>query len=107
MNIRETNRQQEAGTKCRPLTALLLSTAALLLVSVPVVAEFTQEFPRAENDAMGLDVDTPAGSFEDCFSIIETSELDPGEESEKIFCPWVGVVADEELVLVDWGVIAP
>ena len=48
MNAREANRQQEAGTKRRPLTALLLSTTALLLLSVPVVAEFTQEFPVSE-----------------------------------------------------------
>ena len=62
---------------------------------------------RAENDEMGLDIDTPAGSFTDCFSIIETNELEPGDESEKVFCPWIGVVQDEELVLVDYGVIAP
>lgn len=62
---------------------------------------------RVENAEMGLDVDTPAGSFSDCFTTVETTELEPGDESEKQFCPGIGVVVDEDLVLVDYGVIAP
>ena len=56
---------------------------------------------RAENVEMGLEVSTEAGDFDDCVKVIETTELEPGSESEKIYCPEVGMVFDGELELVE------
>jgi hypothetical protein len=55
---------------------------------------------RAEHVATDFEVEVPAGEFEDCVHVIETTPLDPGAESSKIYCPGVGMVADGELELV-------
>jgi len=49
---------------------------------------------RAEHVSMGLTVETPAGTFEECVQITETSPLEPGAESIKLYCAEVGLVAD-------------
>jgi hypothetical protein len=56
---------------------------------------------RAEHVEMGLDVETEAGSFHDCVRIVETSPLEPKSESEKIYCPGVGLVVDSDVQLVE------
>ena len=55
---------------------------------------------RAEHVAIDLDVNVPAGSFDDCVRVRETSPLEPGSTSIKIYCPGVGLVRDEDLELV-------
>jgi hypothetical protein len=55
---------------------------------------------RAEHVAGDLEVEVPAGVFEDCVHVIETTPLEPGSESNKVYCPGVGMVADGELELV-------
>lgn len=55
---------------------------------------------RAEHVAFDLEIDTPAGRFDDCIQVTETTPLEPGHESIKIYCPHVGLVADGELKLV-------
>jgi hypothetical protein len=55
---------------------------------------------RARHTAMGLEVEVPAGVFRNCVEITETSPLEPGEESIKVYCPHVGLVMDEELELI-------
>ena len=57
---------------------------------------------RGENTTSGLEIDNPAGSFSDCVEVIETSPLEPGHESRKVYCPDVGLVNDNELELVDF-----
>jgi len=58
---------------------------------------------RAEHVEMGLEVPTDAGTFENCVRVIETTPLEPGAESEKIYCPEVGLVIDNEVELVAFG----
>jgi hypothetical protein len=58
---------------------------------------------RAEHVDMGLEVDVPAGSFDDCVQVIETTPLEPGSESEKMYCPGVGLVIDDVFELVRYG----
>jgi len=53
---------------------------------------------RAENVAMGLDVDVPAGHFTGAVRVQESSPLEQGKEY-KIYAPGVGVVVDEKLEL--------
>ncbi len=55
---------------------------------------------RAEHLAMGLEVEVPGGEFEGCVEIEETSPLEPGESSEKVYCPGIGLVIDDDLELV-------
>lgn len=54
---------------------------------------------RGEHTAMGLTVTTPAGTFHDCVEVIETSPLEPGHESLKRYCPGIGMVQDEDILL--------
>lgn len=58
---------------------------------------------RAEHTAMGLEVTVPAGTFTDCVQVIETTPLEPGAQSEKIYCPGVGLVKDGTVELVSYG----
>lgn len=58
---------------------------------------------RAEHVEMGLEFRSRAGRFRDCVRVIETTPLEPGEESEKTYCPGVGLVADDEAELVSFS----
>jgi hypothetical protein len=54
---------------------------------------------RAEHVGIDLDINVPAGSFEECVRINETSPLEPGHVSKKAYCPGIGLVRDGELEL--------
>ena len=56
---------------------------------------------RAENTAMDLDVEVPAGELSRCIEVIETTPLEPDDESEKLYCPEVGLVFDDGVELVE------
>jgi hypothetical protein len=56
---------------------------------------------RAEHVALGLHVGTPAGVFSDCLEVTETTPLEPGAESTKVYCPDVGLVRDGDLELIE------
>jgi hypothetical protein len=58
---------------------------------------------RAEHVEMGLEVDTPAGTFDQCVRVLETTPLEPNADSEKIYCPGVGLVIDDVVELVEAG----
>jgi hypothetical protein len=58
---------------------------------------------RAEHVAEGLEVETEAGDFEGCVEVTESSPLEPGAESTKVYCPGVGLVIDNDLELVGIG----
>ncbi len=57
---------------------------------------------RGENIATGLTVLTDAGEFHDCVEVLETTPLEPGEESTKIYCPGIGLVVDDALQLTEY-----
>jgi hypothetical protein len=57
---------------------------------------------RAEHVAMGLEIEVPAGIFDDCVEVLETTPLDPDEESTKVYCPGIGLVIDDEAELVEF-----
>jgi hypothetical protein len=52
---------------------------------------------RADHVGTDLDVDLQAGNFEGCIKVIETTPLEPGHESKKVYCPKVGLVIDNDL----------
>jgi hypothetical protein len=47
------------------------------------------------------------GTFTDCVQVIETTPLEPGSESEKIYCPEVGLTVDNSLELIQHSFIEP
>lgn len=49
---------------------------------------------RAEHVAMDLEVSVPAGKFDDCVKIRETTPLDTASVSIKVYCPGTGLVID-------------
>ena len=61
---------------------------------------------RGENVRMGFAVSVPAGIFTECVQIDETNPLssNPNAVDVKVFCPGVGIVKDESLELVSFGV---
>ena len=60
----------------------------------------------AAHVAMGFTVTVPAGTFEDCVEVLETTPLDRRAKSTKIYCPGIGLVDDDGVKLVDFN-IAP
>ncbi len=45
----------------------------------------------------------PAGTFEHCVRVTETTPLEPGAKEDKVYAPGVGLVYDDGLVLVRYG----
>jgi hypothetical protein len=56
---------------------------------------------RVEIVEMDLRIETPGGTFEGCFRTEDTTPLEPDVREEKAYCPGVGIVQDEALVLVE------
>lgn len=55
---------------------------------------------RAEILADDVTMTTPAGAFKNCIRVEETSGLDPDEKCYKTYAPAVGIIQDEDLLLV-------
>jgi hypothetical protein len=60
---------------------------------------------RAEIISRDAELVTPAGKFRKCLKVLETSGLDPDEAYYKLYAPGVGLIQDEDLVLVKYGYI--
>jgi hypothetical protein len=62
---------------------------------------------RGRNVDMGIEIDTPAGTFDGCVAVLDSTTLDPDAEGDlKIYCHGIGIVMDEVLELVDLGTVA-
>jgi hypothetical protein len=59
---------------------------------------------RAEVVADDVEMKTPAGTFQHCLRIKETSAVESGT-SEKVYAPGVGLIRDDEFVLTKYGKI--
>lgn len=57
---------------------------------------------RARVISISYSIDTPAGHFEHCVLTEESSALEIGVTEEKTYCPGVGLVQDESLLLVQY-----
>ena len=72
------------------------------------IAEEQEAVDRGEIVALGLDVEVRAGNFSGC---IEINDTNPSEgvcelgEDVKKYCPGIGLVQDQELVLVEYGFV--
>jgi hypothetical protein len=58
---------------------------------------------RACHAKMNLTIITSAGTFSGCVKVQETSPLEPGAVSIKVYCPGIGLVKDSSARLVDWS----
>jgi hypothetical protein len=58
---------------------------------------------RAEVVSLTDELTTPAGKFSNCLKTEETTPIEPKEKEYKIYAPGVGLVKDEDMVLVKYG----
>jgi hypothetical protein len=58
---------------------------------------------RAEIVSADEKIATPAGTFENCIHVVETSALEKGMKDHKWYAAGVGPVKDAEMVLVQYG----
>jgi hypothetical protein len=58
---------------------------------------------RAEVIKTNATIETPAGSFEECLVVTESSPLEPGHDSYKRYAPGVGMILDDEVELMKYG----
>jgi len=58
---------------------------------------------RAEIISDDVTMVTPAGTFRDCLRVEETSGLDPDEKCYKTYAPGVGLIQDEDLLLISYS----
>jgi hypothetical protein len=62
---------------------------------------------RGRNVDMGIEIETPAGTFDGCVAVLDSTALDPEADGDlKIYCPGIGIVMDEVLVLVERGIVS-
>ncbi len=59
---------------------------------------------RAENAAMNLTIEVPAGTFQNSVMIFETSSLASSDRSIKFYAPGIGLIVDETVRLVEYDV---
>ena len=81
------------------LPGLLMPDRAFLLGSRYFQEIAPNAKDRGEHTALGLTIEVPAGVFHNCVEVTETTPLEPGEESIKVYCPAVGMVIDDDLEL--------
>lgn len=60
---------------------------------------------RAEHLRDDASIETPAGKFDGCLYVEETSGLNPREVCYKTYAPGVGIVQDEDLLLTKYGYV--
>jgi hypothetical protein len=84
--------------------------AGLIMPAEPLIgARYMQEvapgiaLDRGEILSMDESVQTPAGRFDRCIKIEETTPLDRKDVGHKIHCPGIGLVQDKDLRLTRYG----
>lgn len=60
---------------------------------------------RAENISISETLTTPAGTFNNCLKTQETTPLEPREKEYKIYAPGIGLIRDENLLLIRYGFV--
>jgi hypothetical protein len=84
--------------------------AGLVMPGLPLIgSRYYQEVApgiaedRAEHLSVDAVADVPAGFFDNCLLVEETTPLDAEEMSFKFYARHIGLVKDDELELVDFG----
>lgn len=57
---------------------------------------------RSEHIALGLEITVPAGTFQDCVEVLDTTAFDNNKHAgdTKYYCPGTGIVVDNDIELV-------
>lgn len=81
---------------------------------MPGTPKVGQKFYQEQAPGVGMDrfeivsvsetVVTPAGTFEKCVHVVESSPIEKGLRDHKWYAPGIGQVKDAEMVLVKYGV---
>jgi hypothetical protein len=58
---------------------------------------------QARHAASGLTINTPAGVFQNCVKVVETTPLEPGAQSIKYYAPGVGLIVDSAVRLIEYS----
>lgn len=89
------------GTDCKPGLAM----PGLILLGSRYQQEFDPKAAMDRAEIVGLDetLSTPAGTFQHCLKVEESNPLEGNEKEYKIYAPGIGLVQDEDLVLVKYG----
>lgn len=58
---------------------------------------------RAEIVSTSETFTTPAGTFTNCLKTLETTPLEPDEHEYKMYAPGIGLIKDEDMLLVKYG----
>lgn len=82
------------------MPGLILSGARYYQEIAPGIA-----MDRAEILSTTETMKTPAGEFINCLMTEETNALNPKEKEYKVYAPGIGLLKDEELLLVKYGYI--
>lgn len=61
---------------------------------------------RAEIVSVSEVIRTPAGTFRRCLKTAESSALKPAEREYKLYAPGIGLIQDEDNLLVKYGVVS-
>lgn len=57
---------------------------------------------QSEHVGMGLTMRLAGKTFKDCVAVAETTPLEPGNVSDKVYCPGVGLVLDNVAILTSY-----
>jgi hypothetical protein len=57
---------------------------------------------RAENAEMGINLNLAGRRLRGCVGVVETTPLEPDDESVKVYCPGVGLVIDDDIELTSF-----
>ncbi|MCK4614212.1 MAG: hypothetical protein KAU14_05355 [Thermoplasmata archaeon] len=86
--------------------------AGLIMPGMPLVgSRYYQEIApgvamdRGEIISMKNTVKTPAGTFQNCLKVVDSSAIEKDEADVKFFAPGIGIVQDEELKLTSYGYV--
>jgi hypothetical protein len=60
---------------------------------------------RAEIVSVSETCKTPAGTFQNCLKVKETTALDPKEQEHKYYAPGIGLLRDQDLRLIKYGFV--
>lgn len=85
----------------------------MLMPGEPVIGvRYYQEFApgkamdRGEIVSLSDTLVTPAGTFANCLKVMETSAINANEKEYKTYAPGVGLIQDEDLLLVKYGYVS-
>ena len=94
-------------------TATGKNKAGLAMPALPLLgARYYQEIAlgvamdRAEILSTSETLKTPLQTFTNCLKTLETTPIEPLEKEYKIYAPGIGLIKDEDMLLVKYGFVA-